>query len=249
MSLSETTQAYQSDLAAYCRSGTLSMIPGIRQDNISHYRRLVYNIVDDMLENAYPLTHELLSTKEWKSAVNEFFTNHPCQSPQVWYMPKEFYEYMVSSGHSLLKKYPFLKDLLWFEWIELELFMMEDKKAVYTTAGDILFSRLILNPEYQLLSFQYPVHHKNARYITISDRSHYFTIAHRNTEGTVLFTDLSPALVRIIEYLVESPLSVKELFEKFQAEYSIQLDNEGQQAIIRFVETAYQQQLIIGFNN
>lgn len=249
MSLSETTQAYQSELAAYCRSGTLPVIPGIRQDNITHYRRLVYNIVDDMLENAYPLTHELLSAKEWKSAVNEFFTNHPCQSPQVWYMPKEFYGYLTDSKHPLLNKYPFLKELIWFEWVELELFMMEDKKAEYTTIGDILFSRLILNPEHQLLSFQYPVHHKNARYITVTDQSNYFVIAHRNTNGVVAFTDMSPALVRIIEYLAEAPLSLKELFEQFQTEYSLPLSQEHQQAIIRFVETAYQQQLIIGFKN
>src|SRR5690606_9540893 len=132
--------------------------------------------------------------------ANEFFCNHPCQNPQVWSMPKEFYEYLVKSRHSLLIKYPFLQDLLWFEWIELELFMMEDKKAEYTTNGDILFSRLVLNPEYQLLSFKYPVHHKNARYITITDQSDYFAAAHRNKEGSVVFTDLSPALVRIIEY-------------------------------------------------
>ena len=96
MLLHDTTRRYQSALAGYCRSGQLEPIPGIHNEHISHYRRLVYNVVDDMLQNAYPLTHALLGAIEWKNLVNEFFTHHPCQSPQVWYMPKEFYQYLVT---------------------------------------------------------------------------------------------------------------------------------------------------------
>lgn len=249
MPLSETTYTHQANLAAYCRTGELKKISGIRQENISHYRRLVYNIVNDMLENAYPLTKALVSAKEWKAVVNDFFSNHPCQTPQVWYMPKEFYEHMINSGHPLLIKYPLLKDLLWFEWIELDLFMMEDKLVSSSANGDILFNRLVLNPEHILLSFQYPVHNKNARHITSTDRGNYFIVAHRNAEGVVVFTDLSPALVRLVEYLAEEPLSIKELFQKFEAEYGIILGEAEQKSIIQFIDTAFQQQLIIGFKN
>jgi uncharacterized protein len=249
MFLSETTTTHQAQLAAYCRTGVLADIPGIRKENISHYRRLVYNIVNDMLENAYPLTKKIFSAKEWKMVVNEFFSSHPCQTPQVWYMPKEFYEYLTATDHILFKKYPFLKDLLWFEWIELELFMMEDKPVPYTVNGDILFSRLILNPENKLLAFQYPVHYKNARYISLTDRANYFVAAHRSTEGVVVFTDLSPGLARLIEYLSEEPLTVKELITKFENEYGKVLGEGEQKSILEFIETSYNQQLIIGFKN
>lgn len=249
MLLSETTYNHQANLAAYCRTGTLPTIPGIHQDNILHYRRLVYNIVNDMLENAYPLTKALVSAKEWKAVVNDFFSNHPCQTPQVWYMPKEFYEYIFNSGYPLLTRYVFLNDLLWFEWTELEMFMMEDIKASFSADGDILFSHLVLNPEHTLLSFQYPVHKKNASYITLTDRGNYYVAANRNADGAVVFTDLSPALTRIVEYLAEEPHSIKELFQKFEAEYKLSLGEAEQQSIIQFINTAYQQQLIIGFKN
>ena len=249
MPLLDTTYTHQSNLAAYCRTGQLRDIPGINKENIFHYRRLVYNVVDDMLQNAYPLTYELLTAKEWKNAVNDFFTNHPCQSPQVWYMPKEFYQYLSDTKHPLLKKYSFLQELLWFEWVEVELFMMEDKTVKADTSGDVLFSKLVLNPEHQLLSFHYPVHSKNAKFIALTDEGNYFIIAHRNSEGKVIFTDSSPALVRMIEYLSEAPLSVTDLFSAFQQEYKMVLSKNDRKDIIQFFENAYQQQLIIGFDN
>lgn len=249
MLLPDTTFTQQSKLAAYCRTGKWQSIPGINRDNVSHYRRLVYNIVDDMLQNAYPLTHELVSDKEWKKAVGDFLSHHPCQSPQVWYMPKEFYQYLSDAQHPLLTKYVFLKELLYFEWIEVELFMMEDKPADYDASGDVLFSRLVINPEHRLLSFQYPVHSKNASYLTLSDKGNYFVIAHRNREGEIIFTNSSAALIRMIEYLAETAMSVKELFTAFRKEYNLLLTEEDQKNIILFFENAFQQQLILGFKN
>jgi hypothetical protein len=247
MPLLDTTYAYQSGLAAYCRTGSLPAIPGINANNIIQYRRLVYNVVADMLQNAYPLTYALLSSEEWGNVVNEFFINHPCQSPQVWYMPKEFHQYLSDARHPLLKKYPFLADLLWFEWVEVELFMMEDKTARAGNSGDVLFSKLVLNPEHQLLLFTYPVHEKNAKYITPADKGSYYVIAHRNKEGEIIFTSIAPALARMIEYLSAAPLSITNLFNMFQQEYQLSLTEGDQKAIIQFFTNAYQQQLIIGF--
>jgi len=142
-----------------------------------------------------------------------------------------------------------MDELLWFEWIELELFMMEDKTVKADSSGDILFSKLVLNPEHKLLSFQYPVHRKNPKFITHSDIGNYFLIAHRNSEGDVIFTDCTPALVRMIEYLAERPLSVRSLFSAFQHEYNLTFAEEDQKAIIQFFDNAFSQKLIIGFNN
>lgn len=249
MQLLNSTQEHLSSFAAYCRTGVLDNIPGIHKENISHYRKLVFNVIDDTLQNAYPLTHELLLAKEWHNVVNDFFSNHPCQSPQVWSMPKEFYEYLSKTNHPLLKKYPFLEELLWFEWIELELYMMEDKVADFTITGDVLFSKLVLNPEHILVSFQYPVHKKSGNHITLADKSIYYVLAHRNKDGDILFNDLAPAMVRLIEYLKLEPQRVNDLFGLFKNEFNMEIKEEDQIQIIKFLEIAYHQNLIIGFKN
>lgn len=240
---------YQSALATYCRTGQLTEIPGINQENVSHYRRLVYNVVNDMLENAYPLTVELLSEKEWEKTVGDFFSQHACQSPQVWYMPKEFYDYLIETQHPILTKYPVLKDLLWFEWIEVELFMMEDRVADFTQQGDRYKNKLVLNPEFALLSFSYPVFNKSPLQITAADKGNYYAIAHRDREGEVKFNELSPALVRMIEYLASDSLTLPQLLGRFESEYQLTLSMADQKMVAGFIDRAFEQQLLLGFIN
>jgi hypothetical protein len=249
MQLLERTHKYQSSLANYCRTGKWENIPGVQKENITQYHRLVYNVVDDTLQSAYPLTYDLLTKKEWDKAVSNFLINHSCQSPQLWYMPKEFYQYIVNTGSPLLKKYPFLEELLSFEWMETELFMMEDKPVKVKNNGDVLTDLLVINPEHQFLSFTYPVHSKKAKLIKEADKQSYFVIGYRDIEGSVIFTDLSPALVRLLEYLNEAPASLKELIQQFTAEFNIILTATDQRSIGSFFENAFQRNLIIGFQN
>ena len=53
----------------------------------------------------------------------------------------------------------------------------------------------------------------------------------------------------MIEYLSDTPYSIKDLFILFQNEYKIELTEEDQKHIISFFENAYQQRLISGFKN
>jgi hypothetical protein len=250
MQLLESTYKSQSVLASYCRTGKKKPKNGVNTKNVSHYRRLVFNIVDDMLQSAYPLTYNLLTDKEWKKTVNDFFSGHPCQSPQVWYMPKEFYQYLSITQNPVLTKYPFLDDLLLFEWTEVELFMMEDIAINFSKIGDVLFSKLIINPEHLFLQFNYPVHKKKAKLITESDKGNYFLVAHRHPDNyNIFFTDLSAALAKMLDYLANESLTVKEIFGKFQQEFNLQLSEADCHKVIRFFENALKQKLIVGFKN
>ena len=178
MQLLETTKNYQSALAAYCRTGNYTFIPGVNEKNVTHYRRLVYNVIKDSLRTSYPLTVNLLSETRWEELVNNFFSNYPCQSPQVWYMPREFYEYIIVNEKALNEEYPFLSELLWFEWLEVELYMMKDIIIEYKSTGDLLSDKLIINPEHTLQQFDFPVHLKKARSISAEDKGNYYLSIH-----------------------------------------------------------------------
>lgn len=244
----KTTFGYQSDLASYCRTGNYVSIPGVKEKNVVQYRRLVHNVVEDTLQSAYPLTYELLTPKEWKSLVSRFFKEHACSSPQVWYMPKELHEFIASKPSNLTKKYPFLVELLWFEWLEVELYMMEDVHVEHIREGDFAKERLVLNPEHHLQYFSFPVHLKNAKLITLSDKGHYFLVVHRHPEsGTVSFTDLSPAFVRMIELLEERAMTIKEVLEKACGELGVEISSAIQHATEAFLESAMENKLIVGF--
>lgn len=248
MLLLEKTHHNQSALASYCRTGNYKSIPGVNKKNITQYRRLVFNIVDDILESAFPLTRNLLSAKEWALLTKDFLSDHPCSSPQVWYMPKELHQYLSSTKHPLIEKYPYLLELLWFEWLEIELYMMADQTMTYLSAGDIYTDQLILNTESHFQYFQYPVHLKNAKTITKADQANYYLAAHRVPEtGEILFTNMSPALIRMLELLADQPYTLAQLTKIICSELNIPYTNDILKMTADFVQKSVQSRLIIGF--
>lgn len=204
MQSSLKTFQYQADLANYCKTGDYISIPGVNEKNIKHYRRLVFNNVYDSISAAYPITKKLLGKKRWKKVVNRFFSSEKIQSPQIWYMPKEFMDYVIRKESKLLNEYDFLEDLLQFEWLEIEVFMMPDETIEYLTETNLYY----LNPEIRLIKTKYPIHLKKAKNITEEDKGNYFIALHRNKEtSAVEFTNLSIPFVDVLENLMAKPLT------------------------------------------
>lgn len=170
--------------AGYCRTGNFVRLKKTTPNRLPHYRKLVFNVIDDTLQTAYPLTFGLLTKPEWKELVNDFFGTHNCQSYQVWKMPYELYQYVLNNRLSIKQKYPQLLNLLLFEWMEIEVFMMEDiETPSFKTSGQLITDDLILNPEHFLLATEYPVHYKKAKEISAADKSIYYILIFREQIG------------------------------------------------------------------
>lgn len=235
---------YQNSLANYCRTGEYTPIPGVKEKNVGHYRQLIFNVVNGSLQSAYPLTSSLLSEEEWLNLVHAFFSSHRCQSPLIWQMPKELYEFVVQENLHLLKKYPHLHDLLLFEWKEVEVYMMEDVEPYPFTEKKITNAGLVLNPEIRVLSLEYPVHLKNAKGITEKDKAIYFVSLHREPEtGRVLFTNIHYPHVQLIEKLAQKPVCFEELLKIF-LQYAPK--EQAQKALRDFINASLDSKLMLG---
>lgn len=248
--LKDSTYKAYSGLAKYCRTGNLDDAKNldVRQDRIHHYRRLVFNITNGTLKQAFPIAFKLLSNEQWEELVNDFFENHDAQEYRVWMMPKEFYTFVKESNYSDKFKIPFLDDLLLFEWIEIEVHTMPDEVfPIYKEDGNIWTDQLILNPEYRLLQLQYPVYNKKTLTITEEDLGHYFLFAYREFKNkSVQFMNLSVLYAYILEQIEEN-FSLKEIIESFcnltQTEEAI-LDKTE---IEDFIEKLKSKKIILGF--
>ncbi|MCD6179296.1 MAG: putative DNA-binding domain-containing protein [Bacteroidales bacterium] len=240
------THKYQSNLAQYCRSGNYISIPGVNEKRVDRYRNLIYSIVDDSLQSAFPLTYDLLEKHEWNNMVDNFFSSHKCQSPLVWKMPKELPNYLQEANYPLLHKYPQLKDLLLLEWFEVEIYMMEDKEVeIHVTTGTLSTDNFVINPELTIIPLSYPVHLKNASNITDKDAGQYFVSLHREPKtGKVLFTDIKYPHLEILEKLANEKADFKallEIFKKYASEENAII------ALRQFLKAALNSKLILGF--
>ncbi len=136
------------------------------------------------------------------------------------------------------------------EWLEVELFMMEDITVSFENDPENNPGKLVINPEHRLVHFRYPVHLKKASDIKNSDKGHYFLIMHREPEsGKVLFMDISIFFARLIENLQPAPISQDDVIHQTAGELGINIDYQVYKEIISFINKAITNNLITYFTN
>lgn len=248
MNLSPDTIRIQQRFSQYCRTGEKTVLPGAKPDRLQHYRRLVFNVVKDALETAFPITSGFLPAKRWLVMVEHFFGHHPCQSYQVWKLPHEFYEYALQQKWAEKYSLPFLPDLLYFEWIEMELYNMEDLPVpACSQQGNWLKDVLVLNPEFRLLKLEYPVHLYPPAVVG-TKKGLYFVVQYRHPEsGNVHFVQLSPWLAFVIEQIHCQQLSLEALLPHAPTLFDIKELKVLQTNTVEFLKKMKQEQLVAGF--
>jgi len=213
MLLKTETYKQQSNLAQFCRDGKEVAILNAKPERLSHYRRLIFNVVKDALETTYPISFKYIESQTWDEIVYNFFSLHKCNDPQVWRMPFEFFEFCKSEKYADKYKLPFLNDLLYFEWLEVEIYMMEDLEyPEFENSKNLLPEKIAVNPEHKIIKLEYPVHLKNP-IDAVNIKGDYFLLIYREKEsGRVQFVNLSVLYTFLIENIVMAEKTLEEIF-------------------------------------
>ena len=237
-----------SDVAAYCRTGTEVNIPGTNPQRLAQYRRLVRGVFNDALETSFPIAYDFLENERWDELVDEFMTNHKCSSWQVWNIAGEFHEYALENKISERLGLPVLKDLLQFEWAETELYNMKDMDIpAHNMTGDIVQDIPVLNPEFKLFRFDYPVHLLRPQ-LAVEKKGEYFLLMFRDLEsGKIHFLDISAWHVWMIEQIAvygksleQSLVTAKSLFDTFD---EVQFRSDS----VEFLKHLQQKRFLLGY--
>jgi uncharacterized protein len=247
MLLKETTHQTQSRLADYCRTGLYEPIAGVDPERAAVYRELVWNTVSGALEKAYPITWEWLGAEKWDELTSDFFAQWNSSTPYFWMMPKELYLFVEQEGGARWG-IPYLRDLLFFEWIEIELFMMADRKAqLHRQEGDLMRDPLVLNPEGRIDAFQYPVYRSQPEELGDSKGS-YFLFSYRHpVDLEVCFIELSPVCAVMVELLMQSRLSGEELVGALIEQFGLEEGDEIYRFTENFLTGLLSQGAVLGF--
>ncbi len=117
------------------------------------YQDLIFHRYYEVLSNAYPIFTQQISDAKFRKMINEFLQKG-AKSEYIWRLPKEFKNFTCKN-----KKYQnlkFLKDLLWFEWIEIELFMKDYKRAKKSEFS--WKEKYVLNKNAKIRKMKYKIH-------------------------------------------------------------------------------------------
>ncbi|RAJ83576.1 hypothetical protein CLV59_103544 [Chitinophaga dinghuensis] len=247
MHLSAETYSVQQAFSRYCRTGKKGNLSGVQTDRMAWYREMVFNIFADALETAFPIAFANLPQGKWDSMTKEFCSQHACQSYQLWKMPLEFYTYAVENSWDEKHHIPYLNDLLSFEWAELELYNMEDLAVpAFKLQGNWLQESILLNPEYRLLAFKYPVHKETNRRKILQQAGAWFVLLYRMPEtGLVQFIELSPWLAFVMEQLYAG-ITLSDILA-YAPDLNITVTDTLASETVLFLQEMQTRQLVLGF--
>lgn len=83
------------------------------------YRELLFNNVSGFVEATFPVARALLPETLWSRLCTSFFADHGCHSPIFSDISLHFREYVDSLDWPELHAFPWLRELLHLEWMEL----------------------------------------------------------------------------------------------------------------------------------
>ncbi|MCH1429895.1 MAG: hypothetical protein GWP59_07870 [Chlamydiales bacterium] len=248
MFLKDGTQKAQREMANFCRKKSkLSDDLLISNERAKVYRRLICNNIDSTLQNAYPITYHLLSDDQWKQVVDDFLASDACISPYLWEMPKALVSFAKSRGYDEIFALPFLNDLLLFEWLEIEVYMMPNKPAAKELEEKAYYQFPIVNPEHKLLQLEYPVF-KKTKCGELSDKKQYFISLHRHPETKqVLFFEHSSFFIYLLEEMSESKICMDHMVEKTVKDFGWKLNQTIHKKIKLWLENITNEKLLLGW--
>lgn len=204
----------QRRMVHFCKTGDDVASTGMQENRAFLYRELISSNIQSTLNNYYPLTMALLGEEKWKEFTTDFFAHFPCQDPKFWKMPKGLVEFAKTSKWKEVYQIPFLADLLDFEWLEIEIYMMKDALLEsYTSSGNVLEEVPYVNPEHRIATYDYPVAEQiNLRKPFKKGRYFVFGFRHQQTLAPHFFS-ISVFFKTLIEVLCQKKLTGKEALE------------------------------------
>lgn len=221
--LKTETYQIQSSLAKYCRTGNLTIIEGANERRLPEYRRLVYNVVKGFLDQAFPIAQQHLSEQQWEKLCEDFFDAHKCQPAEAWRIPEELVNYISKNKHPFVSEFPFLRELLHFEWLEIEIYNLIDQPAVKLEEG------MLLNPHFIIEQFTYPVHqplHKE-----INPKQYFLLVFRHPIDLNARFMELAPLSAFLLETLLSNgsvSATINEMASALKMDVTPELQQQAQ---------------------
>lgn len=247
MLLKTETYKHQSSIAEYCRNGKAIEIEGVNPERLPQYRRLVFNVVKNALQTTYPISTKYIKEDFWQEMMYNFFSTHKCQDPQVWRMPHEFYAFCKEQNYSKKYELPYLNDLLHFEWLEVELYMMEDiSYPVFKNKNPGLKDRIAVNPEHQIIKLGYPVHLFNPLEAVNRKGEFYVLLFRERDTGKIQFVNISVLFTFLIENIVSTEKSLEDILNDILYIFAINDIELLQKEIFKFLNDLKNKGFVLG---
>lgn len=238
--MADNTFDVQRKLADFVKTGVLADELQDYKGRLSHYRRLVFNVHYGILSQAFPIAQKVLGDK-WRPLIDEFLAQSESKEEEVWKMPRLLFDYVQVNPLGLKNDYPWIEDLLLFEWTEIEIHAQPNVETPkYQTQIDTT-RPLVINPYLKILQLQYPVHRDKIETCEKLDKPIPLAVA-RDNQNRVRFSELNSFSLLILEAMQEGH-SVLDIAKSMG---NGTLDSKLESSLLQLSETLQKQSILLG---
>lgn len=113
-------QQTQAEFTHWLRQPDAAPLPvGILPARMHTYRELLFNNVISFVDITFPVAKALLPKPIWQRLSEHFFADYHCHSPFFYDISLHFREFVAALNWPELADFPWLTELLHYEWMEL----------------------------------------------------------------------------------------------------------------------------------
>jgi hypothetical protein len=185
---------------------------GIEERRMNAYRELVYNNIEDLLANFFPVLKQILSEYRWHDIVREFVANHKSQTPIFMKLAEEFVGFLQSESEAKLDDPHYLIELAHYEWVEIALDIASEEPQWHklNQDGDLLSQAPYLSPLIWPLSYDYPVHRIGPENSSPKPQA-TFLLVYRDQTDEVQFMETNLGAMHLLNRLTSNAQSETKL--------------------------------------
>lgn len=175
---------------------------GIEDRRLSIYLELVYNNIEGLIANSFPVLRKITPDKQWHEMLRDYVCHHQAHTPLFPRMPLEFIQYLESERSEGSQDPDFLLELANYEWAEISIALdsREIELQGIDVTGDLLAGVPVLNPIIMPQTYRYPVHQISPDYLpNTRPETPTYLLVYRRRDDEVGFLELNLVSARLIE--------------------------------------------------
>ncbi len=159
---------------------------------ISIYQRLVFQRYEEVLRNSFPLFIKEVDEELFENSIKDFMKETP-STPFLWKVPKDYIKFV--KRNKLFNKQKYLYELLYFDWIEIEIYMREykfskKKRFSYKDTYKLSKSARIKKFKYDILNKEYTIRREN-----------FLVIYYDFETNEVIYREINPLIYELLDRL------------------------------------------------
>ena len=234
---------YQREFAAHLRSPSADSLPeGIPAQRMLVYEELIFNNFESFLEPCFPISQELLGSITWNKLTKLCFAEIKSHSPLFREIPAIFLEWLQPKALDLVPEYPWLWELMHYEWIELAV-------EIDPSSMNVIHTDLpMLNPTVQTAYYEWPVHQISTDFQPEQPTPHCIAVF-RNAHEEIEFLEINVMTMQLLDKLQEKPESLEVLAQQWSDELNWQNSVPLIHYINEIIDAMTQQGVIISTEN